>query len=79
MRNPNARRVMEYVAEEYASFPFAERHLEKACKGLKLKIALREIVSKEAFTTYPILSDTGLVSQAERTVLVTADGCEVTT
>ncbi|MFC2174440.1 type II methionyl aminopeptidase [archaeon] len=79
VRNADARKVIAFAAENYEHFPFAERHLAGACSGLKLKIALREIVSKEIFTSYPILSDNGLVSQAEKTVIVTADGCEVTT
>ncbi len=78
-RNSDGRKIVEYANEHFSEFPFAERHLLPVCSGLKLKIALREIVSKEIFTSYPILSDTGLVSQAEKTVLVTADGCEVTT
>jgi len=79
VRNADARKVVAYVEENFPHFPFAERHLAPVCSGLKLKIALREIVSKEIFTSYPILSDTGLVSQAEKTIIVTGDGCEVTT
>jgi len=78
-RNPDGRRIVAYANEHFPHFPFAERHLLPVCSGLKLKIALREIVSKEIFQTYPILADNGLVSQAERTVIVTSDGCEITT
>lgn len=78
-RNPEGRKIVDYANEWFPYFPFAERHLVPVCTGLKLKIALREIVSKEIFKTYPILSDDGLVSQAEKTVIVTSDGCEVTT
>ncbi len=79
VRNADARKVVAYASEHFPHFPFAERHLAGVCTGLKLKIALREIISREIFTAYPILIDTGLVSQAEKTVIVTADGCEVTT
>lgn len=78
-RNPDGRKIVAYANKHFEHFPFAERHLVEVCSGLKLKIALREIVSKKIFESYPILSDTGLVSQAEKTVLVTKDGCEVTT
>lgn len=78
-RNPDGRKIVAYANKHFPHFPFAERHLLPVCSELKLKIALREIVSKEIFTPYPVLADTGLVSQAEKTILVTADGCEITT
>ncbi len=47
--------------------------------GFKLKAGLKELVQKEVFTTYPVLKDKDLVSQTENTVVVTEDGCEITT
>ncbi len=78
-RNPDGRRVVAYANEHFPHFPFAKRHLLPAASGLKLKIALREIISKGIFTAYPVLVDDGLISQAERTIIVTKDGCDITT
>jgi methionyl aminopeptidase len=79
VRNADARKLVAFVEEEYGLLPFAERWLAPIASGLKLKAALRELMQKEVFHSYPVLSDTGLVSQAEHTIVVTADGCEVTT
>lgn len=79
VRNADARKVLALVIENYPFMPFTERWLSKACTGFRLKVALKELVSRGVFDSYPVLHDTGLVSQAEWTVLVTKDGCEVTT
>jgi methionyl aminopeptidase len=79
VRNADARKIIEFASEEYDILPFAERWLEPVASGLRLKVALRELMQREVLASYPVLSDAGLVSQAEHTIIVTADGCEVTT
>lgn len=79
VRNKDARKLLEYVAENQPFLPFSERSLSSICSGFRLKVALKELVTKGVFESYPVLRDDGLVSQAENTVLVTSDGCEVTT
>ncbi len=78
VRNQHARKILE-LAKNYEEYPFAERWLTKAAKGFKLKAGLKELVQKEVFTTYPVLKAKDLVSQTENTVIVTEDGCEITT
>ncbi len=79
VRNAEARKLVAFVEEEFGLLPFAERWLAPVASGLRLKAALRELMQKQVFHSYPVLSDTGLVSQAEHTIIITADGCEVTT
>ncbi|MCS3924372.1 methionine aminopeptidase [Methanosalsum natronophilum] len=47
----------------------------------KLDFALNQLTKSHIVRSYPVLKeiDSGLVSQAEHTVLVTDDGCEIIT
>jgi methionyl aminopeptidase len=78
LRNSEARQMLAYIKENFGTLPFAERWLMKKFSS---KFALQELVKKDALKSYPILKEiTGaLVSQAEHTVIVTKDSCEVTT
>ena len=79
-RNRDARNIIQEVAER-KSLPFAERWLAKKIPPLRLGLAMRELVSNGTLKAYPILheKEKGVVSQFEHTVIVTKDGCEVTT
>ena len=80
-RNMEARKICAFAKENYNTLPFAERWLNREWESFKLKIALRELVQKEAFISYPILKDIkdSLVSQAEKTLIVETDSCKVIT
>lgn len=77
VRNRRARELIAHVAETYRTLPFAERWLEDA----RASMALRRLKMNDVIRGYPVLKedDGVLVSQAEHTVIVTTDGCEVTT
>ncbi len=73
IRSPEARAILKQI-EEYKTLPFAKRWLSgRADLGLK-QLELAGIIRG-----YPVLKDRGFVSQAEDTIIVTADGCEVIT
>lgn len=81
-RNATARQIQDFAEEEYATLPFAERWLSKEfTEEFKLKIALRELVQKQALVAYPVLKDikNSMVSQAEHTIKITKDSCEIIT
>ena len=66
------------VIKNYQGLPFAKRWLPRE----RLDLALRTLEStKGILRDYPILKEeeNGLVSQAEHTLIVKKDGCEVTT
>ncbi len=73
------RKVLQ-LAEERKGLPFPERWFSQL-NQFKLKMALRDLVKRDALHGYPVLheAEKGLVSQAEHTVIVGEDGCEVTT
>ncbi|NYZ75985.1 type II methionyl aminopeptidase [Candidatus Micrarchaeota archaeon] len=82
VRMRESRRLLTYVEENYKTLPFAERWLYKDFHSkLLLHAALRELVFAGALRQYPILkeSGSGLVSQAELTVVVEKDAARVLT
>ncbi len=82
VRGRHARRIMETVAKEYKTLPFAERWLYgKGMTGFQIRIGLKELVETGALRPYPVLHDVrgSLVSQAEHTIIIEKDSCKVIT
>ncbi len=76
VRDRTARSVLE-EAEAFDGLPFAERWLDTK----RAAMGLRRLEMANVVRSYPVLKeeDGTLVSQAEHTLIVTDDGCEVTT
>ncbi len=79
-RNMITRKVLKEI-EKYNNLPFCKRWLTKKFGQAKTSLALRNLKQLNILTEYPPLIDKnhGLISQAEHTVLVTEDGCEILT
>ncbi len=79
-RMREARTLLNEV-EKRKKLPFAERWFCKKINPMKLSLILRDMVSNEILRAHPTLheKEKGIVSQFEHTVIVTEDGCEVTT
>ena len=80
-RNMMTREVMKEL-EKLNGLPFTERWLVKKGMSLaKVNFALREMDSLGILKSFPPLPDKnkGMVSQAEHTLIITKDGCEVIT
>ena len=77
VRSRRARDLVETVSDEYRTLPFAKRWIDDD----RLDMSLRRLKSTDVVEGYPVLKeDEGyFVSQAEHTVIVQEDGCEVTT
>ncbi|USZ71533.1 type II methionyl aminopeptidase [Natronosalvus halobius] len=77
VRNRQARDALAQITEEFRTLPFATRWLETD----RPEMALRRLKRQNVVHGYPVLKeDEGcLVSQKEHTVIVTENGCEVTT
>jgi methionyl aminopeptidase len=75
-RLPEARKILDQVRERHG-LPFARRWLT----GERLDLTLASLVRSGHLHAYPVLRDVpgSLVSQAEHTVIVTGDGCIITT
>ncbi|MFB6155787.1 MAG: type II methionyl aminopeptidase [Haloferacaceae archaeon] len=77
VRNRQARQILETVTEEYRTLPFAARWFDSP----RADMSIRRLTQQNVLHGYPVLKeDEGtLVSQAEHTVVVTEDGCEILT
>lgn len=72
--------ILDIIMSRYGALPFAKRWLEKEYSSVDLRVFDR-LVSDRILSSYPVLVEKtgGPVAQAEHTVLVTGDGCEVFT
>ncbi|EJN58627.1 type II methionyl aminopeptidase [Halogranum rubrum] len=77
VRNRAARQVLDQVTSEFDGLPFASRWVDSP----RAEMALRRLKQAGVVRGYPVLKeeDGRLISQAEHTVMVTEDGCEITT
>jgi methionyl aminopeptidase len=77
VRDRQARQALEQITEEFRTLPFAQRWLDAP----RAEMALRRLKMNDIVHGYPVLKedDGKLVSQKEHTLIVTEDGCEVTT
>ena len=67
--------------EKRKNLPFAERWFAGKINPMKLNLVIQDLVSRDILRAYPVLheKEKGIVSQFEHTMIVTEDGCEVTT
>ena len=72
-----ARELMRQIQQDYKTLPFARRWL----KGERAEYALMQLLRGGVVHPYPVLWEVegALVSQAEHTVVILEDGCEVIT
>jgi methionyl aminopeptidase len=80
VRDANARKILEYIEKEYKELPFSGRWIVKKF-GTRALFSLRLLEQAGALHHFMQLVETSKspVSQAEHTILVTKDGCEVLT
>jgi len=81
VRSKAARRGLAYVAREFKQLPFTERALRREFKPADAKFTLRELQMRGALHRYHVLSEVkeAMVAQSEHTIILTADGVEITT
>jgi methionyl aminopeptidase len=77
IRDRQAREALDQITEQFRTLPFATRWLDVS----RPEMALRRLKRQNFVHGYPVLKEQQgfYVSQKEHTVVVTEDGCEVTT
>jgi methionyl aminopeptidase len=74
VRNPNARKVLEFCTQNYDGLPFAERWLERDLdmSEFSRKTAMRELVKYGALEAHGVLKEKkgAIVAQFETTMLI---------
>lgn len=75
----NGKKLLKHIKENFDVLPFAERWCRD--KVDNAEIVLRKLMRAMIITGYPVLREInkGIVTQAEHTVIVTENGCEVIT
>jgi len=79
IKSTKFRDVLEYIQIKYRTLPFAERWLYPHIKHLGL--TLNSLIKAGIIQPYSILKEIsgGMVAQKEHTMVITRNGCEVTT
>jgi methionyl aminopeptidase len=72
VRMTTARKILNYVGEEYVTLPFCKRWLVEKLGPVGIDIGLRELHRAGILHEYPVLKEKsgGIVSQHEHTVIV---------
>jgi len=81
VRNPYAKQLLRYIEENFVTLPFAERWLKGVVPEDKHREAFKELYRSKVVMGYPVFVEISRkpVTQAEHTVLITENGCEVLT
>jgi methionyl aminopeptidase len=81
LRMIQARKLLDNVEDNYRNLPFAERWVQKSFKGRQFNLAMKQLISSRALYPYHVLKEKSdaRVAQAEHTVIVEPDGCQIIT
>ncbi len=81
IQNPYAQKLLKYIDKNFKTLPFAERWLKDVVPSNQHNQAFNNLIKSKAISGYPILVEVSgkTVCQAEHTILVEKDGCEVLT
>ncbi len=79
-RDTSVRKILEKI-RGFENMPFAKRWLLKEFPAIKVALALKILGQQGIIQSFPPLIEEakGIVSQAEKTILVKKDGCEILT
>ena len=81
VKNPYTKKLLKYIEANFVTLPFAERWLKGAVPEDKHREAFKELLKCKAVMGYPVFTEISgkPVTQAEHTVLITENSCEVLT
>ena len=81
LRSAYAKQLSKFIEANFKTLPFAERWLKGAVPKKEHSEAFREMLTSKTLMAYPVFVEASRnpVTQAEHTVLITEDGCEVLT
>jgi methionyl aminopeptidase len=81
LRQPDAKKLLKTIREDFTYFPFAQRHLMNGYDERSLNRAMRPLITSRSIYPYNALKEKtdGMVAQTEHTIIVEKDGCNVTT
>ena len=79
--SPYAKQLFKHIENNFKTLPFAERWLNGVVPKERHREAFKELLSSKSIMGYPVFVEATrkTVTQAEHTVLITEEGCEVLT
>lgn len=81
LKTDAAKKLAKYIEANFHTLPFAERWTIGVLPKEQHKAAFKELLSSKSIMVYPVLVEVSgkPVAQAEHTLLITENGCEVLT
>jgi methionyl aminopeptidase len=81
LKTDGAKKLAKYVETNFHTLPFAERWLIGVLPAEQHKAAFKELLQSKTVMSYPVFVEVSKkpVAQAEHTLLIKEDGCEVLT
>ena len=81
VKSEAAKKMLKYIEANFRTLPFAERWLNNVVPKEQHSAAFKELLTSKAIMGYPVFIEVSKkpVAQAEHTVLVKDDGCEILT
>jgi methionyl aminopeptidase len=81
VKNPYAKELLKHIESNFRTLPFAERWLKGIVPKEQYHEAFKELRASKVLMGYPIFVEMSRkpVAQAEHTVLITGDTCEILT
>jgi methionyl aminopeptidase len=81
IKSQAGKRLINYIKENFKTLPFTKRWLKKEFFDEKFNECFNELLFSRSIMAYPVLIEANKmpVAQAEHTVIVTSNGCDVIT
>lgn len=81
VKSEAAKKMLKYIEANFRTLPFAERWLNNVVPKEQHSAAFKELLTSKAIMGYPVFVEVSKkpVAQAEHTVLIKDDGCEILT
>jgi methionyl aminopeptidase len=81
VKSKSAKKLLKHIEVNFRTLPFAERWLIGVVPKERHGAAFKELLSSKAIMSYPVFVEVSKkpVAQAEHTLLLNAEGCEVLT
>jgi methionyl aminopeptidase len=81
VKHEAAKKMLKHIEVSFRTLPFAERWLTGVVNKEQHKTAFKELLMSKAIMSYPVFVEVSKkpVAQAEHTILLKDDGCEVLT
>lgn len=78
---PYAKQLLKFIEENFYTLPFSERWLQGIIPNDKYAEAFKELLSRKAIMSYPVFVEVTrkTVAQAEHTIIIKEDGCDILT